>query len=72
MKLIANLTPVESSWRGNLTIEISNSSSADCRVYANEGICQLLFFKGEPCAVSYEDRQGKYQDQPEQIVLAKV
>jgi dCTP deaminase len=70
--LIANLTPVESSWRGNLTIEISNSSSADCRVYANEGICQLLFFKGEPCAVSYEDRHGKYQDQPEQIVLAKV
>ena len=45
--LIANLTPIEASWRGNLTIEISNSSNADCRVYANEGICQLLFLKGE-------------------------
>ena len=70
--IIANLTPIESQWRGNLTIEISNSSSADCRVYANEGICQLLFLRGKPCEVSYEDRQGKYQDQPEEIVPAKV
>ena len=70
--IIANLTPVECQWRGNLTIEISNSSSADCRVYANEGIAQLLFLRGKPCEVSYEDRQGKYQDQPEEIVLAKV
>ncbi|ATW59337.1 dCTP deaminase [Aphanizomenon phage vB_AphaS-CL131] len=70
--IIANLTPVECQWRGNLTIEISNSSSADCRVYANEGIAQLLFLRGKPCEVSYEDRQGKYQDQSEEIVLAKV
>ena len=70
--LIANLTPIEASWRGNLTIEISNSSNADCRVYANEGICQLLFLKGEVCQTSYQDRQGKYQNQPEEIVLARI
>jgi dCTP deaminase len=70
--LIANITPSEASWRGHLTLEISNSSSADCRVYANEGICQLLFFRGNPCDTSYQDRQGKYQDQPQKIVLAKV
>lgn len=70
--LIANLTPAEAGWRGNLTLEFSNSSSADCRVYANEGIVQLLFFEGEPCAVSYETRNGKYQDQSEQVTLARV
>ena len=70
--IIANLTPIESQWRGHLTIEISNNCSADCRIYANEGIAQLLFLKGEPCSVSYQDRKGKYQDQPEQIVFAKV
>lgn len=51
---------------------ISNSSSADCRIFANEGICQLLFLRGKPCEASYEDRQGKYQDQAEEIVLARV
>jgi dCTP deaminase len=70
--VIANLTPAEAGWRGWLTLELSNSSSADCRVYANEGICQLLFFEGEPCEVSYEKRQGKYQDQEERVTLAKV
>ena len=70
--LIANLTPVEASWRGHLTIEISNSSSTDCRIYANEGIAQLLFLQGEPCTTSYEDRSGKYQDQPQEIVLARM
>ena len=70
--LIANLTPAEAGWRGHLTLEFSNSSSADCRVYANEGIVQLLFLEGDPCEVSYSDRRGKYQDQPEKITLAKV
>ena len=70
--LIANLTPGEAGWRGNLTLEFSNSSSADCRVYANEGVVQLLFLEGDRCEVSYDDRKGKYQDQPEQITLAKV
>ncbi|NJK40632.1 MAG: dCTP deaminase [Acaryochloridaceae cyanobacterium SU_2_1] len=70
--LIANLTPAEAGWRGHLTLEFSNSSSADCRIYANEGIVQLLFFEGEPCTVSYETRQGKYQDQQEQVTLARL
>ena len=70
--LIANLTPGEAGWKGHLTLEFSNSSSADVRVYANEGIVQLLFFEGDRCAISYEDRQGKYQDQSEQVTTAKV
>lgn len=70
--LIANLTPAEAGWRGHLTLEFSNSSSADCRIYANEGIVQLLFFEGEPCNVSYDTRKGKYQDQDEIVTLARV
>jgi dCTP deaminase len=70
--LIANLTPAEAGWRGHLTLEFSNSSSADCRIYANEGICQLLFLEGEPCDTTYADRSGKYQDQPHQVTLARV
>ncbi|OKH24542.1 dCTP deaminase [Hydrococcus rivularis NIES-593] len=70
--LIANLTPAEAGWRGHLTLEFSNSSSADCRIYANEGVVQLIFFEGEPCSVSYETRQGKYQDQPEQVIFSRV
>ncbi|MBF2051223.1 MAG: dCTP deaminase [Leptolyngbya sp. IPPAS B-1204] len=70
--LIANLTPAEAGWRGHLTLEFSNSSSADCRIYANEGVVQLLFLEGVPCAVSYEARRGKYQDQQERVTLAKV
>ncbi len=70
--IIANLTPAEAAWRGHLTLEFSNSSSADCRIYANEGIVQLLFLEGETCQVSYEARRGKYQDQPEKVTLARV
>ncbi|MBW4622806.1 MAG: dCTP deaminase [Cyanosarcina radialis HA8281-LM2] len=70
--IIANLTPAEAAWRGHLTLEFSNSSSADCRIYASEGVVQLLFFEGEPCAISYETRQGKYQDQAEIVTLARV
>ncbi len=70
--IIANLTPAEAGWRGHLTLEFSNSSSADCRIYAGEGVVQLLFLEGEPCAVSYETRQGKYQDQAEAVTLAKA
>lgn len=70
--IIANLTPAEAGWRGHLTLEFSNSSSADCRIYANEGVVQLLFLEGERCATTYKDRFGKYQDQPESVVLARV
>ena len=70
--IICNMTPAESGWEGHLTLEFSNSSGADCRIYAEEGICQLLFFEGERCETTYKDRQGKYQDQPERVTLAKV
>jgi len=70
--IIANVTPAEAGWSGHLTLEFSNSSAADCRMYVDEGVVQMLFFKGEPCATSYEKRTGKYQDQDEQITLPKV
>ncbi len=70
--LIANLTPAEAGWRGHLTLEFSNSSSADCRIYAAEGVVQLLFLEGDPCEVNYETRKGKYQDQPEKVVVSRV
>jgi dCTP deaminase len=70
--IIANLSPAEAGWRGHLTLEFSNSSSADCRIYAYEGVVQLLFFEGEPCEVTYEDRKGKYQDQPNSVTLPRV
>lgn len=70
--IIANVTPAEPAWRGYLTLEFSNSSSADCRIYANEGIVQLMFLEGAACAVSYENRQGKYQDQLETVTIARV
>ncbi|MDX1918148.1 MAG: dCTP deaminase [Candidatus Caenarcaniphilales bacterium] len=70
--IIANTTPAEPGWSGHLTLEFSNASRADCRIYANEGIVQLLFFEGEPCALSYAARSGKYQNQIEQVTIAKV
>ena len=70
--IIVNTTPAEAGWEGHLTLEFSNSSGADCRIYANEGICQLLFFEGDPCSTTYNDRKGKYQNQPEQVTLAKI
>nr|WP_199304882.1 dCTP deaminase [Coleofasciculus sp. FACHB-125] len=70
--IIANVTPAEAGWRGHLTLDLSNSSSLNCRIYVNEGIIQLLFLEGEPCAVNYEQRRGKYQDQAEVVTLPIV
>jgi dCTP deaminase len=70
--IIVNTTPAEAAWEGHLTLEFSNSSGADCRIYAEEGICQLLFFEGDPCETTYQDRAGKYQGQPERVVVARV
>lgn len=70
--IIANITPAEAGWKGHLTLEFSNSSSTDTRIYANEGVVQLLFLEGEPCEVSYSDRNGKYQNQTEVVTLSKV
>lgn len=72
MGVICNMTPAEAGWEGHLTLEFSNSSGADCRIYANEGVCQLLFFDGQPCDVSYAARQGKYQSQGEVVTPALV
>ena len=70
--VIVNVTPLEPAWEGHLTIEISNSSDSDVRVYANEGIAQLLFFRGNPPATTYADRAGKYQAQPHAVTLARI
>jgi dCTP deaminase len=70
--IIANITPAEASWEGYLTLEFSNASSADCRIYANEGVLQLLFLEGEPCQTTYADRFGKYQGQQQFVTLARV
>ena len=67
-----NITPAEGGWEGYLTLQISNETGLFNRIYANEGITQLLFFRGKPCLVSYKDRNGKYQDQPKEVVCAKV
>jgi dCTP deaminase len=62
--LILNVTPAEPEWEGFLTLEISNTTPLPARIYAGEGIAQLLFFESDaPCEVSYGDRKGKYQDQ---------
>ncbi len=62
--LVLNVTPLEPEWRGKVTLEISNTTPLPAKVYANEGIGQLLFFKADmACRVSYADKGGKYQDQ---------
>jgi len=68
--IIVNTTPAEAGWEGHLTLEISNSADADVRIYAMEGICQALFFRGEPCSKPYG--QGKYQNQAAGVTLARV
>jgi dCTP deaminase len=62
--LIVNVTPLEPEWRGKVTLEISNTTPLPARVYANEGVAQLIFLKADRvCDVSYADKGGKYQDQ---------
>jgi dCTP deaminase len=70
--LILNLTPLEPGWQGYVTIEISNTTPLPARVYANEGIGQVVFFESdEECEISYADKQGKYQGQ-QGIVLPRI
>jgi dCTP deaminase len=62
--LIVNVTPFEPGWEGTVTLEISNTTPLPARIYANEGIAQVLFLRGEErCETSYADRAGKYQKQ---------
>lgn len=70
--IIVNVTPFEPEWEGFVTLEISNTTPLPARIYANEGIAQVLFFEGdEECEVSYADKKGKYQKQ-QSIVLPKL
>ena len=62
--IIVNITPLEPEWRGKITIEISNTTPLPAKIYANEGIAQILFLRADAvCRVSYGDKRGKYQDQ---------
>jgi len=69
--VIVNVTPLEPSWEGYLTIAISNTSGSSAKLYANEGIAQVVFFESdEQCDITYADRKGKYQSQ-QSITLSK-
>jgi dCTP deaminase len=61
--IIVNVTPFEPEWEGYVTIEISNTTPLPAKIYANEGIAQVIFFEGDAPEVSYADRKGKYQGQ---------
>ena len=61
--LIVNCTPMEPGWRGQLTIELHNATAHHITVHANQGIAQVMFFRGERPAVTYADKRGKYQGQ---------
>jgi dCTP deaminase len=62
--IIVNVTPFEPEWEGTVTLEISNTTPLPAKIYANEGIAQVLFFQSdEPCEMSYKDKKGKYQAQ---------
>ena len=69
--IIVNVTPFEPEWEGFVTLEISNTTPLPAKIYANEGLAQVLFFEAdEECDTSYADKKGKYQNQ-QSIVLPK-
>ena len=62
--IIVNVTPFEPEWEGYVTLEFSNTTPLPAKIYANEGVAQVIFFEAdEPCEVSYKDRRGNYQGQ---------
>ena len=70
--IIVNVTPFEPEWEGTATLEISNTTPLPAKIYANEGIAQVLFFQSdEPCETSYRDKKGKYQAQTG-VTLPKI
>ena len=70
--IIVNVTPFEPEWEGIVTLEVSNTTPLPAKIYANEGIAQVLFFEGdEPCETSYADKKGKYQAQ-QTLTLPKL
>ena len=70
--IIVNVTPFEPEWEGHVTIEISNTTPLPAKIYANEGIAQVIFFQSDdPCEISYKDKKGKYQAQ-RGVTLPKI
>ena len=70
--IIVNVTPLEPEWEGHVTLEFSNTTSLPAKIYAEEGVAQMLFFQSdEDCEISYKDRGGKYQGQ-EGVTLPKA
>jgi dCTP deaminase len=72
--IITNVTPFEPEWEGYVTLEISNTTPLPAKIYANEGICQVLFFEADDddiCEISYKDKAGKYQGQ-QGVTLPKL
>ena len=62
--IIVNVTPLEPEWQGHVTLEFSNTNSLPAKIYANEGVAQMIFLESdEDCETSYKDREGKYQGQ---------
>ncbi|MEN9434215.1 MAG: hypothetical protein RLZZ422_1804 [Pseudomonadota bacterium] len=62
--IIVNVTPLEPEWEGHVTLEFSNTTTLPAKIYANEGVAQMLFFESDQiCETSYKDRGGKYQGQ---------
>lgn len=62
--IIVNVTPLEPEWEGHVTLEFSNTTPLPAKIYAHEGVAQMIFLQAdEPCLVSYRDRRGKYQGQ---------
>ena len=70
--IIVNVTPFEPEWEGHATLEISNTTPLPAKIYANEGLCQVLFLESdEDCEVSYKDKTGTYQGQGPESVLPR-
>ena len=62
--IIVNVTPLEPEWEGHITLEFSNTTPLPAKIYANEGVAQVIFLQAsDPCSISYADRKGKYQGQ---------
>lgn len=71
--IIVNVTPFEPEWEGYVTLEISNTTPLPAKIYANEGLAQVLFlYADSSCEVSYADRKGKYQNQGKEVVLPRM
>lgn len=70
--IVCICTPLEAGWSGYVTLEFANTTPLPVKLYAGEGSCQVLFYEGDPCITSYDERNGKYMGQPAIPVLPKV